>query len=242
MLLGSHVMKAHPRIFFTLGDTTLIHWLRTYGTSNIEITWWFFVLIILLTLLAITTLACGIQRVFLIARKHLAPTIQNLATVLFHFGFVVLISGQLINHCNAVTYNGNIVKPGTPIFIPQLGITVALDNLKIAFFEENSPFLGVAGLAQGISGILIIKEAGKIIKKRISANQPIRWKQWLLFIRDFYPKRKDNPLPPFIELAIKRERGISFIIAGTLLLCIGLFGYNLRLYSMLKKKGYVKGV
>ena len=229
LILGSLIMKRHPKVFFALQNNLLQDWMRAYGINEIDITWWFFVLLILLFILSITSTVCAINRINSVIKGAkgvgLKVIIHRLSTSIIHFGFLFLLIGQLLSHTLSTNLYGKILYRGSSMVLPDSAIRMVLKDLNIQYFRENSPFIGMEGTARDVSATFLIHDRGRYKERKISSNSPLRYRGWAIFIEDFSPKSLSINKSPFICVRIKRDRGVGFMLFGATL-----FGSGLMLY------------
>lgn len=231
ILVGSMIMKRYPELFYPLQDRFLQQWLLSYGESNIYLTWWFFVALLLLFSLALTTTVCSTDRAVAVIAGFRGDDIRGsflkLAPTVVHVGFLLLLAGQLVSHTLGVNSHGNIMTVGGAVRLPGSGIKIVLQDMKVGFFGQDSRFLGMAGKVRDCSGTLAVVDQGGIHERRISINRPVRYRGWSFFIEDFYPKSKGLKKPPFINMVIRKDPGIKLMAAGAIVFGLGLVMYLL---------------
>ena len=231
MLAGSIIMKHYPKVFFALNDMMLQQWAATYGLKAIQITWWFFVFLSLLFFLTLNTIACSTEKAVAIIEKFHGKGIWKfslrLSPTIIHFGFVLLLLGQLVSHTLGVNSHGNILGIGTTIMVPKSNFRVTLKDLKLEFFKQRSPFLGMQGRTENVTGTLAFLDRSGVHEKAISMNHPVRYGGWGLFIEDFYPRKRGMTGPPFINLVVRKDPGAGLMEAGAFVFGLGLFMYLL---------------
>lgn len=243
ILAGSVIMKQHREIFFALETRMLQEWLATYGLKNIQVAWWFFASLFLLFFLALTTLVCTTNKTIAIIRRFYGSGIWGLLLKLspsiIHIGFVLLLLGQLASHTLGVNSHGNILGIGRQMTVRGSGITVVLKDLKITFFNRNTSFLGMEGNAKTVSGTLLLRDPHGVHEKEISMNHPVMHEGWSFFIEDFSPKSEDVKRPPYINMTVRRDPGISLMIAGAIVFGLGLMLYLISAIQSRIGRGHV---
>ncbi len=243
ILAGSVIMKHHPKVFFALNDMMLQQWAATYGLKAIQITWWFFVFLSLLFLLTLNTSICSTEKaVATVKRFHergIWKLFLRLSPTIIHFGFVLLLLGQLVSHTLGVNSHGNILGIGTTIMAPRSDLKIALKDLKFEFFKRGSPFLGMRGKTEDVTGILAFFDRSGVHERAISMNHPVRYRGWSLFIEDFYPREKGMKGPPFIDLVVRKDPGAGLMAAGAFVFGLGLFMYLLLVTRSRTNQGEV---
>ncbi len=211
MLYGSFLMKKDPLPFLLLKQKTIQDWIKIYAIKNISYTWWFILCIFLLFFIAISTTLCIMNE-------------KNKSSFLMHTGTILLMLGILLNHTLSTIFSGNIITKKKGIDIPGTDIRISIKSIKIDFFPEDTHFLDMANKASDCSAILLIKNGKEVVKKRISINRPCFYKGFAIFIEDFAPKESSYKKEPFLELLIRKDRGIYPMLFGVSLFFIGLLG------------------
>jgi len=225
-LIGSIIMRHHPSLFHALKDMTLQQWVVLYGASNLGITWWFLGALILLFLLALTTSVCGTDKLIAtigaLRGSGLWRGLLKLSPSIIHLGFLLLLLGQLVSHTLGINQHGNILATGGTVTVPGSGMKITLKDLNVDFFGKGTRFLGMDGSPRDCTGVLSIIDAQGHHDRVISINRPVWYKGWSFFIEDFYPKSRGVIRPPFINMVIRKDPGISLMVAGAIVFGLGL--------------------
>jgi len=204
-------MKKDPLPFLLLKKETIQDWIRAYAIKNISHSWWFILCIFLLFLITVLTALCVLYE-------------KRKSSFLMHIGITLLMLGIFLNHTFSTIFSGNIITEKEWTDIPGTDIKLSIKNIKIDFFPEDTHFLGMANKAFDCSAILLIKNGKKIVEKRISINRPCFYKEFAIFIEDFAPKERFYKRRLFLNLLIRRDRGIYPMLLGATLFFIGLLG------------------
>jgi len=207
--VGSFFMKKNPDIFLPLYCNPLQKWLVNYAVKDIKTTFWFLIFLALIFLTGTCTLVCGINRV-------------NSFSSFAHFGFLILLLGQLLSHTCSSWILGNTLIPDSSFILGDTGIKIKLKSLKISFFKEDTKFMGMSGSAKECKAILLIVDKGRVLQKDISLNRPVYYKGWFLFIQDFSPKIKGTE-KKYVVVMAKKDPGIFVLILGAFLFGISVF-------------------
>ncbi len=229
ILIGSIIMRHHPTLFYTLKDMTLQQWMTLYGASAFHVTWWLFGALILLALFALTTAVCSVDKLIAtigtLCGSELWRGLLKLSPSIIHLGFLLLLLGQLISHTLGINMHGNILAAGGTIGVPGSEIRITLKELKVDFFGKGTRFPGMSGSVRDCTGVLSIIDAQGHHDRVISINRPVWYKGWSFFIEDFYPKSNKVKRPPFINMVIRRDIGVRFMVAGAIVFGMGLVMY-----------------
>ena len=226
ILIGSIIMRYHPSLFHALKDMTLQQWVVLYGASNLRVTWWFLGALILLFLLALTTIVCGTDKLIAtigtLRSGDVWRGLLKLSPSIIHLAFLLLLFGQLVSHTLGIKLRGNILAPGVTITVPGSGMKITLKELRVDFFGEGTRFLGMDGSPRDCTGVLSIIDAQGHHDRVISINRPVWYKGWSFFIEDFYPKSRGVTRSPFINMVIRKDPGIRLMMLGAILFGLGL--------------------
>ena len=72
LLAGFFIIDSKTVIFSQLNEISILDWAMTYGITNLGLTFWFFLLLILLFFLSINTFVCTTTRVTQLFKKRIA--------------------------------------------------------------------------------------------------------------------------------------------------------------------------
>ena len=243
-LAGGYMrLKGNETIFTPLNDLGLIKWINTYGTTYPSHTAWLFALFILLFLLAVNTFVCTTNRVLVLIKNqgHFSSRLRfilKFSVHIMHYALIVILIGYLVSYLYARTYPNTIITPGQIVHIPNSEIQMQLESFDIQYYQGNRlQFLN--NQAFNPRAALLLTAGQKNVRKTIAINAPFLFQGLSFHLKDFAPKYKTGmKRQPYISLIIKKDPGMKFYFAGTLLFLTGLFMY-LYQWSLLhtKKEG-----
>ncbi len=225
-------------IFEPMNQIGVWHWLSTYAVANLRYTAWFFILLILLSALAINTLACTFDCLWQLIRARLQQReIKRfhfaLSTHIMHLGMVVILIGYL------VSYTMSQVYPSLTL-APQKETTVAGTNIKVELTAMTLPLYEGKRLAafndRVITPTVQLKVVSPTAERTASLgfNSPVHFQGYTFFLQRFSPNRKSGmSSAQYIVIDVRRDPGvllyfigISFFLGG--LLCYVIFWIRSR--------------
>lgn len=75
-MLGSFVLYFNPQVFGDMDSTLLFRWLMSRGLEHPRLTWWLYVLVVLVVLLGLNTLVCTIERLPALFKRYNDPLLN----------------------------------------------------------------------------------------------------------------------------------------------------------------------
>jgi len=242
-LAGGYLsLKGSEKIFKPLNDFGLIEWVNTYGRTYPGHTVWFFVLFILLFLLAVNTFVCTTDRVLVLieTRKYFTRRLRfflKFSVHIMHYALIAILIGYLVSYLYARTCSNMVIALKQDAMIPDTKIKVLLKSMNIDYYQgDRLNFLN--DRACKISAELLLTAAGKQTSKTIGLNKPFRFKDLSFHLNDFAPRYKSGmQRQPYISLIIKKDPGMKLYFAGTLFFLAGLLMYLYQWFLLQSKKG-----
>ncbi|MCD6184495.1 MAG: cytochrome c biogenesis protein ResB [Deltaproteobacteria bacterium] len=233
---GFICLKSNLSIFIPLNDVGLIAWLDTYGINYLQYTAWFFLLLVLLFLLAVNTFVCTTDKVVILFRNRFyyrsqIKFILNFAPHIIHYAFVVILAGYLVSYIFAVNLPANILLPEKSILIPGTGYKIKLNKLNIEYYKGQRLNFFQDRAINPEAEILLTDANGITVKKTISVNRPARFKGYSIHLEDFAPKsRTSMQKQKYVNLIIHNDPGIHLYFCGMFLFVLGMLMYLYRWY------------
>ena len=242
-LAGGYVsLKGSEKIFKPLNDLGLIEWIGTYGKTYPGHTVWFFVLFILLFLLAVNTFVCTTDRVFVLIenRKHFTNRLRfflKFSVHIMHYALIIILTGYLISYVYAVTCSSVIIALKQESMIPGTKIRALLKSMDIDYYHgDRLGFLN--NRACQVKAELLLTDGDKQTIKTIGLNDPFRFKDLSFHLKDFAPRYEFGmKRQPYINLIIKKDPGMKLYFGGTLFFLSGLFMYLYQWFLLQSRKG-----
>jgi hypothetical protein len=186
-----------------LNSMPLFAWLREFPLAT---TWWLWLTIVLLALLALNTLCCSADTLF--HRFSRNAILVWLPPQLIHAGFLLIVLAHL--QSSLWGFKGSIEIPeGAGFQLPD-GMAVQVAKVGAVF----SPMGG--GMPLGYRALLVTKETAGQGGVSISPNHP-----WFSNGYGVYIKHAEPGQPPVALLEVHREPGAAMALAGAMLFTIG---------------------
>jgi len=163
---GSIITIRNPEVMGYLDHTVLIYGL-TELSGRAEL-YWIIALIFLISLFALNTFVCTLEKITAIVKKK-AP-LHRLLPHIVHIGFLIALTGHLIGSISGFKSSGNV------IFKDELTPVAAVKNLSVRlenFTAKNNRY-GYRDYMK--TTISIFSDGEKILTGDISVNHPLIYK------------------------------------------------------------------
>ena len=242
---GFFTFRAHPELFGPLDRLQLLDWIVTYGRFHLDRTWWFFVFMILMSLLVLNTLVCTYNRVAaLVRRRRESPErldyLLRFSPHLMHLAFVVLLLSMLASYLGGVNLRNNVVRAGGTIALAGTDIKLRLDGIKVDFYQgRRLSFYQGRAMDQDLS-LTFIDGRGRETTRSLGINRPVWYRGYSVHIKKYQPQSESRAKRPgWANLIVRRDPGVRIFFAGVGLFILGLAGYlvqSLRKRSPAGKK------
>ena len=226
---GYICLNRHTPLFAPLNDVGLISWMATYGRNNPAHTIWFFILLGLLALFCINTFVCTTDRVLWLIRqrKRLAGKrlLFKLSPHLMHYAVIVILCGYLSSYLFARVLDTQTLIPGATITLPGTSASITFDTFDpIHHSGRRLPAYQDRVLVPRIH--LTLEDQSSIRKAVLSATEPVRFKGYGVFLRDFAPRQRGGMgVNTRISLSIRKDPGVRIYLTG-----IAFFIFGLAIY------------
>lgn len=233
LVWGYFSLDRRMPLFTPLNDMGLIPWMQTYGSHNLAATGWFFLLLALLTLLAVNTFVCTTNRVvqLLAARSdgrgtgHRRRLALKLAPHIMHYGLIVILAGYLASYLCTQVLTGRTLVPGSHLSLPGTSGQVTL----LAFEPEHYRGTRLAFWRNEVitaRARLLLDDGTSKREAMLSCTRPVRFQGYSLHLRDFAPKSLDGmKMKTRIDLYVRKDPGVALYLAGIVLFTLGLALY-----------------
>jgi hypothetical protein len=186
-----------------LNSMPLFEWLREFSPAT---TWWLWLTIVLLALLALNTLCCSADT--LLHRFSRNTILAWLPPQLIHAGFLLIVLAHL--QSSLWGFKGSIEIPeGAGFQLP--------DGMEVQVAKVGAIFSPMGGdMPLGYQALLITKETAGQGGVTITPNHP-----WFSNGYGVYIKHAEPGRPPVALLEVHREPGAAMAMAGATLFTIG---------------------
>jgi len=199
MAIGSFSSGEGP--FGTINEMPLVAWLQGAPVSS---SWWLWVTILLLAVLAINTILCSIESLRSKAGRGKFWII--IAPQVMHLGFLLIMLAHLMSAWGGYKQVMQ-VQEHSVIGFPD-GSSVRVGPISAS--------LGQRGMMTGFGAEMAYQEGGKELTRRVSPNNPLFHKGVGIYVKDVAMM----PMPAAL-VEIHREPGAGLALGGALLFTVG---------------------
>jgi len=223
-------------VFAPLSDVGLLKWVTTYGLYNLKATAWFFVMMILLTLLGLNTFVCTTERMLPLLNKDSRRPgwFSRLGPHVMHYAVLIILSGYLFSYMFSVSLPGRALKPGVTMNMPGgTGTVTFLGYEPIVYRGDRLDFF--TNYILDPNAMLELRDAGgRTSVASLAFNRPVSFQGFKIYLNDFYP-RKDRMGMGFnhIKLTLRQDRSSGIYLAG---LALFLAGLGMYVYERFNRK------
>ncbi|MDR2351757.1 MAG: hypothetical protein LBF22_01115 [Deltaproteobacteria bacterium] len=241
--LAYPLIKMNLSTFIPLGEVGLFTWLSTYGRYNLGHTFWFFALLILLTILAINTFVCSTDKLYRslkqFPQKERLSWFLKLGPHVMHYAVLVILIGYLGSYALSESLPGRALSPdGPPVRLPrgQGEVSLTRDIPKI-YSGTRLEYFDKYYLDPGY--VLVFKDnSGKIKRAKLAYSVSPYYKGYRFYLADFYPKKSTGSAMGlnYIKMNIRRDPSALIYVGGIILFVVGLVLYSLETFGHLLKR------
>ncbi len=165
---GSIISMKNPQVFQALDQAILFPWLFSAGKANLNISLWIFILVCLITIFAINTTVCTLDKLYS-TFKDKRPW-QSLFPQIVHIGFLIALLGHLVGSIYGFRSPGHFVFQGQTIQIPsQEGLLLRFDDIEMKTSRR-------AGLEDLKTKVALLEDGKELLKDNIRINGPLIYK------------------------------------------------------------------
>ena len=165
---GSIISMKNPQVFQALDQAILFPWLFSVGKANLNISLWIFILVFLITIFAINTTVCTLDKLYS-TFKDKRPW-QSLFPQIVHIGFLIALLGHLIGSIYGFRSPGHFVFQGQAIQVPsQEGLLLRFDDIEMKTSRR-------AGLEDLKTKVALLEDGKELLKDNIRINGPLIYK------------------------------------------------------------------
>jgi hypothetical protein len=221
LAIASFYVKFYPHIFRPLNNFLLQDWFRFYGLNNPDKIWWLWTMFSLLLALGFNTGICTVARIrTLLAKRHtmdMKGFLQKITPSLIHMCFLIMLSGHLISMISG--FNRRI-PVGPELETPQPIQAQVLDQ-RCGYF--SSPELLKGHLDQCMLSLRLYNGKEDVVKQ-LSFLNPFTYQGF-----SFHLSRDKKANEEGLQIIIKRDPGLKFILFGFTLLVVLMLLYFAKL-------------
>lgn len=237
VLWGYACIHWRSTIFIPLNDMGLFPWISTYGRHNLAHTAWFFLLLLLLALLALNTASCTVERLRHLWAVRSSFSAARLAIKLgphvMHTALLVILVGYLASYL-ATEVSSTVLLPGRSHELPGKAGTITFIGFTHEVYQGSRLELFRGEVIRPQAALLLQDESGSSRKGLLGFNRPLRQGGYSVHLDNFAPKKPGGGmrLKERIDLHIRKDPGVILYLTGIALFCLGLALYVLdqRMY------------
>lgn len=229
LLTGSFYVRASKMGFNTLNHSLLQDWLRVWALQNLDKTWWFLALIVVLLMLGINTACCVLDRLaFHWSRRRLTGTkvfLVKVAPTIIHASFAFMLAGHFASM--GIGYRSRdmdfVSHPGETAHYALPGdVEMMVESPGCEFY--SGPF---AGTIRQCRIALHLTSDNQTETKEVAMAQPLLWNGYQIHMSQAPTKGQPQPFStPAFQLLVKRDPGLKLIIiCFPVLILLTLFFY-----------------
>lgn len=218
---GSLLIPFYPRTFSSLDSMPLGVWLNNVAPHSPGLTWWIPVAGILVTLLALNTLCCIIDWL-----RYFKSRWRKCGEYLIHLGFVLILVAFLWGSQAGFRSEQNGLLIGQSKPLPQLGVTLKLEDFKLDLAPSGRPM--------DMLNTLALYQGDQLIERvQARTNHPLTWKGLVVIPASYGQVMRNGRMMSYSILTINYDPGANLAFAGSL--AMG-FGVLLTLGSFYRKR------
>ncbi len=173
LVTGALYSKADYHLFERINYMPVSTWFRTLGLPVLAKSWWVPALFTVMTLLAVNTVACAVERLRALwprRRDMAAPRFLVLmAPSIIHLLFVTIMGGHLLTF-EWIEYRRYAVDPGSSIELPD-GNLVVVKDIRMENYPETTY---LKDRLRNARYILEITGSGGISERALVFLEPLR--------------------------------------------------------------------
>ena len=166
---GSLLTVDNPEFYRALDSAILLPQLASMGSANLAYTLWIYILIVLISLFAINTFVCTIDRLYMIIRTKSAW--QMILPHIVHVGFLIALIGHLLGSAYGFKSPENFIMKGDSLAVPtREGLKVRLDEVDVKATPDGREIESLK------TTVTLIKDSKEILTGNIEINGPLIYK------------------------------------------------------------------
>lgn len=238
---GYVCLNRRTTLFAPLNDIGLAAWIDTYGRYNLAYTAWFFILLGLLTLLCVNTFVCTTDHVAALMRTRALFSFHRLffkfAPHVMHYALIVILAGYLSSYLFAQVLDARTLVPGASMTLPDTKARINFEDFDPVYYRSDRlPAFRDRVLRPRAR--LLLTDGDRRRAAVLTANRPVNFKGYGIFLKDFAPKEKEGGMDRRIriDMSIRKDPGVRFYMAGMLLFTAGLVMYLVEWFFFRKVK------
>ncbi len=214
VLVGSLLISFFPEYLGGIDLEVFFYWLFGKGMDNLALSWWIFLLLFLMGLLALNTVACTLESFiaqFRMRQRTRASKRRRLLSQAVHLGFVIGLVGHLISSASGFRAPDNRLFEGASLPLPQdPELSLRLNEMDVAFSDQ--------GRMEKMDAYLSLMRGNEVIKdKVVRLNEPLLYRGNAVYLvhhgkapRGVRLEASGNGVSETLVLEFLDEDGMSF--------------------------------
>jgi hypothetical protein len=226
LAIASCYVKSNPHIFSPLNNLLLQDWFRLYGKNNFDKIWWLWTMFALLIALGFNTGICTLDRIRnLLTNRYnmdIRVVLLKITPSFIHICFLIMLSGHLLSMISGV----NKTIPLTPELEILSPIQAKVTDQHCDYF--TSPEL-LKGHLDQCTVSLKLQTGREELMKQLSILNPFTYQGFT-----FHLTRAKKSGEEGLQIIIKRDPGLKFILFGFTILILLMLWYFPKLQKNTK--------
>lgn len=161
---GSIVTVKNRPFFEKVDHEIFLPWLYEHGAEALSLTFWIYILIVLITLFGMNTFVCTVDKLYRIVKLGLPK--RAFYPQIIHIGFMIALLGHLVSSSMGFRSAENILMEGRPMPVPHT------ENLMVRLDGLDSEF-GPRGPEKVRTTVTLIEDGNELRSADISINSPV---------------------------------------------------------------------
>jgi hypothetical protein len=204
--LGSYMMPMHREIFASMNEDILFRWAGNTASGSLRYTWWFFVALAGLALLAINTLACSAQAVK--GKWTRSDFLLRISPQVIHAGFLFILLAHLLGAGWGYKTSG-MVPEGAFARLPE-NRGLYLKTIRVRTDER--------GFMTDWAAETWLYEGDRVVKAgTLGPNAPVFYQGMGIYL-----KHLSFEAGPVALLVVAKDPGAVWALVGGILFMLGL--------------------
>ncbi len=179
LFVGTFILSAYADTLSGIDSGIFFFWLFDKGVDNLALTWWLFLLLALVSLLAIGTIASLIDVVIAVIARRRDSRVRLLRRLLsqtVHLGFVIVLVGHMVSSSVGLRTEDNKLIEGEVMAMPgRPGLSLRLDKLDVNYSQAG-------GMAQMDATMTLLEGERSIKEQVVRLNQPLLYEGSAVYI------------------------------------------------------------
>jgi hypothetical protein len=203
MLAGAVIMPASDE-FQQLRAMPLFEWL---GRQPLSITWWLWLLIAVIAVIALNTLFCSIESI--VRKRRVTQWLLLISPQVIHLGFLLVLLAHLFSAAGS-SQEVAVAGEGTVVNLKKGDVRMRVDDIDVSV-----DYYGY--ISDWKVSVSYMTDGDKLFRDIISPNNPSTYRGMNVNVRDL----RLTPVKAVL-IQINREPGAAWALAGGILFMTGI--------------------